>query len=238
VKTLVLTVTGLADQAVILPLVLSVAVMLLAMGERRAATWWSMAIAVALGGTFVAKLLFIPCGPHFGLPVRSPSGHSAAAVSVYGGLFVLAARLGLSRLVTVVLGLAVVGLAAAVGLSRVALHAHNFPEVLVGSMIGLAAPLILSLVRPLYVTGTLVRLRWLTAVPVLVSVLFIGGQAGAEPRISRFAYLWARHLQVCQPARTASVLPLVAPPQGQRHSPAGGESGATVVFPFPARFEG
>jgi membrane-associated phospholipid phosphatase len=229
VRALLLTVSDLADQAVIVPVVVTVAILLLVARERRAALWWCVAMAVALGGTLCAKLLFIPCGPHFGLPVRSPSGHAAAAVSVYGGLFVLAGRLGLSRAVAIGLGCMALGLAGAVGASRVLLHAHTLPEVLVGGTIGLAAPLILQSVRPLYVTSSGARLRWLAAAPVLVSVLFMGGHAGAEPRIARFAYLWAQRLQVCQPPQARA--PFVLPVAG--HSPAG-----AVAFGLPARFEG
>lgn len=228
-RHVLLAVSELADQSVILPLVISIALLLLVLGERKAAMWWTLSIAAALAGTLVAKLLFIPCGPHFGLAVRSPSGHAAAAVSVYGSLFVLATRLGLSRTVEIAVGCAALGLVTAVGVSRILLHAHNLPEVLMGGTIGLAAPLILRSVNPLLVNDSRARLPWLAAASVLVSVLFMGGHAGAEPRITRFAYFWAQRLQVCQPHR-AAVAPAL---MDSSYSPEGG-----VAFGLPARLDG
>ncbi len=185
----------------ILPVVVSVAALLLLAGERRAAAWWSFAICVALGGTFFAKIVMIPCGPHFGIPVRSPSGHAAAAVGVFGGLCVLAVRLGMARVLAVTLGCGCAALAVAVGLSRVLLHKHNVPEVLMGGAIGLSAPMILFSVRRLYQEDPQIRMRWLAAAPLAVAVLFVGGQAGAEPKILRLAHFWADSLQVCQSRR-------------------------------------
>ncbi|MEJ1939002.1 phosphatase PAP2 family protein, partial [Nostoc sp. NIES-2111] len=172
-----------------------------------------------------------PCGPHFGLPVTSPSGHAAAAVAVFGGLCVLAARLGMQRVVAIALACVCAALAVAVGLSRVLLHKHNVPEVLIGGTIGLTAPLILLSVRRLYLSHTLVRMRWLAAAPLAVAVLFVGGQAGAEPKILRLAHFWADNLKVCQARR-----PGLSGLQGvQVQLPVAGTSagaGAAPAWPF------
>ncbi len=125
-------ITDLGDQAVILPLVVAVLVLLLTLGERRAAIWWLVSVCLALGVTLVAKLVFIPCG--YLLPVldvRSPSGHAASASAAYGGLamlFVQANRSTAARAAVLSSALAIV---LAISASRILLQAHTVPETLI-----------------------------------------------------------------------------------------------------------
>jgi membrane-associated phospholipid phosphatase len=198
-------ITDLADQAVILPLVLAVLVLLMALGEARAALWWVVAIAVALGGVLIAKIVFIPCGHLLPvLAIQSPSGHTASAAAAYGGLMVLAAQaMGspangpdqVRRYAALGLGTLVV---AVVALSRILLHAHTVPETLLGAAIGITAPLMLMVPQPLFVGGAVRRRRWLLAVPLLVIPLMLGQQMNAERWITRLAWEAARAIHACE----------------------------------------
>jgi len=192
-------ITGFADLAVILPLVLAVLALLVALGELRAALWWGLAMAIALGGTLLAKIVFIPCGHLLpALSVHSPSGHTASAAAAYSGLMMLAAqatRAPGQRLAALGLGAMIV---CAVALSRVMLHAHTIPETLVGAAIGATAPLLLTLPQPLFVRGEVVRRRWLLALPLLIVPLLLGQQMNAEHWIGALALDAARVLNACQ----------------------------------------
>src|ERR1700761_7456706 len=72
--------TDFADQAVILPLVLAVAIALAVQGWRRGAIVWLVVVAGVFGATLASKLMFLACSPVFGpIDVHSPSGQDAAA---------------------------------------------------------------------------------------------------------------------------------------------------------------
>jgi len=190
--------TGLADQAVILPLVLAVLVLLMALGEIRAAGWWTAAMALSLGGTLLAKIVFIPCGHLLpDLAVHSPSGHTASAAAAYSGLMMLAAQAARApggRFAAIGLGTMIVGV---VALSRVMLHAHTVQETLVGAAIGAIAPLMLTVPQPLFVRGEMSRRRWLLALPLLVIPLMLGQQMNAEHWIGELAWGAARAIHAC-----------------------------------------
>jgi membrane-associated phospholipid phosphatase len=191
-------ITNLADQAVILPLVSAVLVLLMVLGEARAALWWAVAITMALGGALIAKIVFIPCGHLLPmLSIQSPSGHTASAAAAYGGLMVLAAQaMGspVRRYALFGLGTLVV---AAVALSRILLHAHTVPETLLGAAIGVTAPLMLMVPQQLFVGGAVLRRRWLLAVPLLVVPLMLGQQMNAERWITRLAWEAAHAIHAC-----------------------------------------
>ena len=79
-------ITDLGDQAVILPLLLAVGLVLLLAGWWRGALAWFIAVSATLGAVLVAKLSTMACQsllPPVGL--LSPSGHTASAAVVYGG---------------------------------------------------------------------------------------------------------------------------------------------------------
>jgi membrane-associated phospholipid phosphatase len=191
-------ITNLADQAVILPLVFAVLILLIALGELRAALWWVGAIAVALGGTLAAKIVFIPCGhllPAFA--VQSPSGHVAAAAAAYSGLMMLAAQATPSSTGrTAALGLGALVIVA-VAFSRVVLQAHTLQEALLGAAIGITAPLLLTVPQPLFVRGKVVRCRWLLVLPLLVIPLTLGQQVDAERWIAEVAWRGAHWIHAC-----------------------------------------
>jgi membrane-associated phospholipid phosphatase len=169
--------TDFADQAVVLPIVAAVAIVLAAQGWRRGALAWLGVIGVTFGIVLILKLGFLACGPVFGpWGLRSPSGHTAAASVVAGGLVVaLAGRHWAVLLVAVAAALAI-------GTSRLELGFHSLPEVAAGAAIGLMGAVALS-----HLAGRPPRTRpvSLLAVAGVVAVLLHGMHLPAEAAIWR-----------------------------------------------------
>jgi membrane-associated phospholipid phosphatase len=178
--------TDFADQAVVLPLLAAMTVTLAVLGWWRGAIAWFLVAGGTLGVMLALKLVFLACGglvPQVHL--RTPSGHTAAAAVMAGGLMALlgthyAARAGLALL-------AALGAAAIFGASRLALGMHTLPEVIVGGLVGMAGAWLLSKVagpapKRLKIGGVL-------AVVVAVLILFHGFHLPAEARIYHAAAL-------------------------------------------------
>ncbi len=130
--------TDFADQAVILPLIACVAIILWVSGWRRGAFVWCLGTGATLAFMAALKLGFRACGPElFGDNVQSPSGHTASAGAVYGSILAfLNARLGgreVSR------ALIVLGVVVLIGTSRVVLGDHTLSEALLGGIVGFVA---------------------------------------------------------------------------------------------------
>lgn len=125
-------VTDLADQAVILPTVVLIAIWLALAEPRRTVVAWVVCCGAVLGTIGLLKL-GLPC-TSLAHVLRSPSGHTASAVLVAGGLLVLLAGPGRWRRVTAVAAGIAVG--AGIGATRLALHMHTVPEVLAGAAVG------------------------------------------------------------------------------------------------------
>ncbi|HBK07489.1 MAG TPA: PA-phosphatase [Acetobacteraceae bacterium] len=182
--------TDFADQAVIVPLVLAVAVALAIQGWRRGAVTWLLVVAAVFFATLISKLTFLACSPLFGpLDVHSPSGHVAAATVTVGGL---AAMLTHRR--STILPAAILA-AVVIGLSRLLLGAHSFPEVVIGALIGLAGAAALP-----HFAGAPPRLRLvpLAGVVVLVAMVFHGLHLPAEAAIRHTAFRAAQYIPVCR----------------------------------------
>jgi membrane-associated phospholipid phosphatase len=131
--------TDFADQAVVLPLVLAAAAGLAAGGWRRGALAWAAVCAATLGALGLLKLAIFVWGAPPALPgLLSPSGHTASAALVYGGIISLLA-LRHRRFALPVAALA----AGVIGTTRLALHQHTLPDVIVGAGFGLAGVLAL-----------------------------------------------------------------------------------------------
>ncbi len=136
-----LSVSDFADQAVILPLAIGIGLLLALSGWRRGTLAWAATIGGTLAVIVLLKLRFFGCAPLLDAEVRgNPSGHTAAAAAVYGGLAGLVVRvvrddriwsIGVALLVAAVL-------AAIIGQSRLLLDRHTMPEVLSGGAIGMA----------------------------------------------------------------------------------------------------
>lgn len=186
--TFLYLVTGFAGQGVVLPILVTVAAMLALAGQPRAALWWTISVVTVLGLVLIAKIGFIPCGRYLpGLALRSPSGHAASALAVYGGLAVLMMRLTTRFWLKVGMLVLAVAVAVLISISRIRLGAHTPPEVLLGGLIGLLGPLILASRRDLLLPPF--RLRWilLLIVPALLVLLLHDVEIGAEERIDELA---------------------------------------------------
>lgn len=182
--------TDFADQAVVLPVVVAVAIMLAAQGWRRGALVWLGVVGATFGMVLVLKLGFLACGPVFGpWALHSPSGHTAAASVVAGGLVTLLAGRPLTALAVSVLG------ATAIGSSRVELGFHSLPEVLTGAVAGIAGAAVLSRLagRP-----PVARPVPLLAVAVVVAVLVHGIHLPAEQAIWRVAHGMLDFVPACR----------------------------------------
>jgi membrane-associated phospholipid phosphatase len=188
--------TDFADQAVILPVVLAVALALAIQGWRRGALVWFGAVFATFAVMLLLKLIFLACWPLFGpMDIHSPSGHVAAATVVAGGL----ASLLLRRRITI---LPIAGLAGVViGISRVTLGMHSLPEVVLGALVGLGGAAAL-----LHFAGPVPRLKAgrLAAIVVIVALVFHGLHLPAEAAIRHTAFRAARLFAVCR-AEAASL---------------------------------
>ena len=178
-------ITDLGDQAVILPLLLAAGLVLLLAGWWRGALAWFIAVPATLGAVLVAKLSTMACQgllPPVGL--LSPSGHTASASVVYGGL--LALVIGGPRAAVLCAG----AVAAFMGYTRLALGVHTLADVVAGGLIGIMGAVALSLLagpRPA------LRRGWIgvAAASVAVLVLFHGRHVYAEMHIRQMSQqLW------------------------------------------------
>ena len=195
-------VTDFADQAVILPALLAVGVML-CLGRRwsQAACWFA-AIVPVLGVVGALKSLAYACAwlwpllDSDRLNVRSPSGHTAAAAVLYGSLAgLLAIRSPGVRAITL---LAAAAIGVTIGLTRIALATHSPVEVALGLAAGLAGALVFAF---------LLHRQHDRRIPTaaLVCALFViaiqhGHHLGAEQVIQdRFSLLLRTAIPACIP---------------------------------------
>ena len=179
--------TDFADQAVILPLACAVALALLLAGWRRGALAWVASVVGTLGAVLIAKMAVLACIALVVLPdLRSPSGHTASAAVVYGGLIVLLlptpAR-GARRLVVALL----FGAAFAVlfGGTRLALHVHTLSDVIAGACLGIAGALVLARVAGPRPAGF--RAAAPVAAALAVALLLHGIHLHAEEALDRLS---------------------------------------------------
>jgi hypothetical protein len=195
-------ITDFGDQAVLLPLALWVATWLAFSGCRQAARQWLVCLGAVLAAMVVLKLAVLGCISGTSA-LTSPSGHTATAVFVFGGIAALALRLRLSWVLLAGLALAIL-----FGTSRVVLHAHSVLDVVVGGAVGLTA---------LGGFGWLVRRAPLDASPsrlllvcLPVLILLHGVHLNMEPHL-RLAGRWLG-LALCPSPESSAVFLL--PPQG------------------------
>src|SRR4051794_12247066 len=172
--------TDFADQAVVLPMVAAVAVVLAAQGWWRGALAWLCVVGVTFTVILILKLGFLACAPVFGpWSLRSPSGHTAAASVVAGGLVALLA--GRQRAVLFIALLAAV----VIGSSRLELGFYSLPEVTIGALTGVAGAALLS-----HLAGAPPEKRRpvpLLAVAFVVAMLLHGMRLPAEAAIWRIS---------------------------------------------------
>lgn len=182
--------TDFADQAVMLPVVLAVAVALAVQGWRRGAVVWLAVVFGTFAVLLALKLLCLACWPLLSpVGIRSPSGHTAAAIVVAGGLAAL-----LLRRRTSILPIAALA-GAMIGASRLALGMHSPAEVAVGMVVGLAGTA--AWIR---LAGPVPRLQSgrLAAVVLLVALPLHGLHLPAEPTIRATAVQASRLFAACR----------------------------------------
>src|SRR5258707_7726203 len=134
-------VTDFGDQAVVVPLAVGIALIFALSGWRRGALAWTAAIGSTLGLILFLKLRFFACD-HLLTEARpgNPSGHTAVATAVYGGLLAITMRSiwnikrwALPGTVAIAVFLAVV-----IGAYRWLLTLQSVEEGVVGGTIGVA----------------------------------------------------------------------------------------------------
>ena len=182
-------VTNFADPAVVLPLAIIAALMLAFTGWWRGAALWLVVVGATLATMAVLKLALFACGPvRFGGPLESPSGHTASAAIIYGGLAALVARRCGAGVIPAFLPAPMA--AALIGFSRIALDAHTLADVVIGGAVGCAGTLALLLLA-----GTpppRLKLPRLLGPALVVVVAMHGYQLHAEAELHALAvhYRW------------------------------------------------
>ncbi len=129
------------------PLSLATLFYLLAVGARRDAAAFALALLACLAATLGAKLFFSACGaeaPH--ARMESPSGHESFSAAAYGCIALIVAT-GRPKLQQALIGGAAALLIVLIGIGRVAQHAHSPQEVAFGLSIGIAATALFHLLR-------------------------------------------------------------------------------------------
>lgn len=138
--------TDFGDQATVLPLTMFVMLVLVVQQRWRVAFAWLSAIFGVLAVILILKIIFYACGwllPVLGpdmLSLRSPSGHTASATVLYGGIVALLSVRFNSNRIWAAYGSAVVTavfVAVVIGGTRILLGAHSFSEVSLAACIGL-----------------------------------------------------------------------------------------------------
>ncbi len=179
--------TDFGDQGVVLPSSAAIAGFLLLGRRWRAAASWILAVGSVLGVMLVLKLGIGACGWELGIPgLNSPSGHTASATVLYGGVstLLLPGLRGLSRILPAIL------IAVLFAVSRVLLHDHSILEVSIGGVVGLCGVGLFARLCGPVPPG--VRLVWLSIVVAVVAVTAHGNRMTAEQHIHSFATLWLR----------------------------------------------
>jgi membrane-associated phospholipid phosphatase len=184
--------TDLADQAIVLPLIAVIVASLFIQGWWRGAAAWLAVTAATFGLTLALKLIFLGCGGSLGITrIHSPSGHAASAALICGGIL---ARFVSSVPLTLVA--ATVG-AVVIGYTRVVLGFHSLGETVLGGVIGIGGAAALCLIA-----GPPPRMRTLPLALVIIAVLAAlhGKRLPAEPAIREASGLIRLLLPWCQPA--------------------------------------
>ncbi len=175
-------ITDFADLAVLLPLAVCIGGGLAWQGWRRGAVAWAVAVPATLAAMLVLKLMFVGCAEALG--GFSPSGHTAAATVIYGGLAALwLRRQGAQVLVSLALGSGAV--AVLIGASRLLLNMHSLAEVAVGAAVGTAGVALLLRLAVLPPQG--LRLGRVAIAALVVMLVLHGLRLPVEPNIKAVA---------------------------------------------------
>lgn len=182
---LLLTLTNFADQGVILPVIAVVTIMLLLVGWVRGAMAWLCIICAVLALIGAGKVATYAC--LLALPtdwdIRSPSGHTASAAVVYGGLLGLLAPRHRRQATAAI---SAVIFAMLFGASRVLLGLHTTSDVFVGAAVGVCGAVAVAHIAGPRPAGMYSSRLIVLAAPLCVA-LFHGSHVHAEPWIGAIA---------------------------------------------------
>jgi membrane-associated phospholipid phosphatase len=185
-------ITDLADQAVILPLTVGVALVFWASGWRRGAIAWISAIGASLVLIIILKLRYFACGDFVSEgSVDNPSGHTAAAAAVYGGLLSAVARsIWDDKNWAVFCAIASsAAIASVVGETRLTLDMHSIMEVMLGGAIGISGAASFALLSG--APSHAVQIGRVLAAAMLAMAVFYGSRLSSEAHIQSVAnWIW------------------------------------------------
>lgn len=185
-------VTDLADQAVVLPLILMIAATLTVQGWPRGGLAWIGATIACFGTMLALKLVFMGCGETIGIEtISSPSGHAASAALICGGLVACFTSSTPFAVLAAIAGSSVIGY------TRIVLGAHTIEETVLGAMVGTGGAALLSLLA-----GIPPVVRVLPIIVVIVAVMagFHGTRLPAEPAIRQASAIVRMIAPWCVPA--------------------------------------
>jgi membrane-associated phospholipid phosphatase len=190
-------ITDCGDSAVTLPLALLVLIFLFVARQRRLGCTWLLTIsgcAVVIGAL---KLAFGTCGADFaGGHIVSPSGHTAMSTAVYGSLAVLAgSRLPRGQRYAVYAA-AAAGIIS-IALSRVVLHEHNFPEIVIGWLVGAGAVAAFAVAAGRREAPSL-PFGWMLLCGVVLVAAFHGDRWKIEPAVRHLAGIFRLVVPYCR----------------------------------------
>lgn len=180
------------DLALLIPGSMAVLILLVWSGDRRSAGAWTLAVALCLLGTLLAKLAMQSCtispiGTVQGRGrLESPSGHASFSTLFYiGTAFIVGA--GRSRLLRLALAGAASVLVGMIAASRIYHRVHTPEEVLVGLAIGLSSLVVFTRLRGSGVRLSSGLLAGFALTSLLALVVLRGVQLHAEPVIREVA---------------------------------------------------
>ena len=213
-------VTDYADQAVMIPIVVVVALALSWQRRWRVLAAWIGAAGAVLGTILVLKVACATCawmvtslGPHHA-DLHSPSGHTASAAMIFAGVAALQARRSRSSTFWTSL-LTAAAVAGVIGVTRVELGAHSLSEVGLAAVIGIAGAIaFVALAGP--------PMRAMSGRPVLLcaalaAVVMHGLHLPAEAAIQGRGVAWMQSvIPACDPAPVSERAALRSGPAAAR----------------------
>ncbi|HEV2186266.1 MAG TPA: phosphatase PAP2 family protein [Stellaceae bacterium] len=190
-------ITDCGDSAVTLPLALLVLIFLFVANERRLGYAWIATIGGCASAIGMLKLVFGACGENIadGLIV-SPSGHTAMSTAVYGSLAALAGSRLPARQRAVVYAAATAGIVG-IALSRVVLHEHNFPEIVIGWLVGAVGVASFAAILGRREAPAL-PFGWMLVCGVVLVAILHGTRWQIEPVLHHFARIFRLALPYCR----------------------------------------
>jgi membrane-associated phospholipid phosphatase len=186
---MIIALTNFADQAVILPVWLIACIGFFIIRWPRAGVAWLLIVPFDLALVLVGKLTVVACRGVLtqSIGLFSPSGHTASAALVYGGLIALLVRARHAKWLALI---AATVAGTAIALSRVLLGFHGLADVLMGAPIG-----VLGAVLVVFAAGEpppVLRFRgWVTGIIVVAIFILHGTHLAAENEIQRMARGWS-----------------------------------------------